>query len=96
MTTTFTHKDLCIIAAKWLKNTLKCTISINEPKGIKENPWTGNSYLDMYYATKDSIGEWKSPELLPGCVNGEYHEASPAFTKDAGASRRHLCQRESG
>lgn len=38
MTSPFTHKELCIIAATWLKNTLKCTISINEPKGIKENP----------------------------------------------------------
>lgn len=38
MSSPFTHKELCIIAAKWLKNTLKCTISINEPKGIRENP----------------------------------------------------------
>jgi len=32
------HRDLCIIASEWLKKSLRCTISIYEPKGIKENP----------------------------------------------------------
>lgn len=33
-----THRELCLLAAKWLKKDLRCTISIHEPKGIKENP----------------------------------------------------------
>lgn len=33
-----THRELCELAAKWLKKDLRCTISIHEPKGISENP----------------------------------------------------------
>ena len=33
-----THRELCILGSDWLKKALRCTISIYEPKGIKENP----------------------------------------------------------
>lgn len=33
-----THRELCILGSEWLKKSLRCTISIYEPKGIKENP----------------------------------------------------------
>jgi hypothetical protein len=33
-----THRELCEIGSKILKTKLKCTVSIHEPKGIKENP----------------------------------------------------------
>ncbi len=32
------HKELCELGAKILKTKLKCTVSIHEPKGLKENP----------------------------------------------------------
>lgn len=32
------HKELCEIGAKILKTKLKCTVSIHEPRGLKENP----------------------------------------------------------
>lgn len=53
-----THRELCLLAAKWLKKDLRCTISIHEPKGIKENPdaigwrfvWGG--YLNLISSAK--------------------------------------------
>lgn len=52
MTEKITHRELCLLASAWLKKGLKCTVSIHEPKGIKENPdaigwrysWGGASY----------------------------------------------------
>lgn len=32
------HKELCEIGAKILKTKFKCTVSIHEPRGLKENP----------------------------------------------------------
>ncbi len=32
------HRELCILASKWLKKECRCTVAIFEPKGIKENP----------------------------------------------------------
>ena len=37
-TNKLTHRELCEISAKILKTKLKCTVSIHEPKGLKENP----------------------------------------------------------
>ena len=50
--------------------------------GKKENPWTGNSYLDLYQMKKDANGQWMKPEVLKGDINGPYHEGPAAFTKD--------------
>lgn len=43
--------------------------------------WTGNSFLDMYSATKQS-GVWGEVEKLNGAVNGKYHEGPAAFSPD--------------
>lgn len=37
-TNKISHRELCEIGAKILKTKLKCTVSIHEPKGLKENP----------------------------------------------------------
>lgn len=51
-------------------------------RGSKQNPWTGNSYLDLYYMEKDTGGNWLSPVLLEGDVNGRFHEGPATFTED--------------
>ncbi|NOQ74341.1 MAG: OmpA family protein [Crocinitomix sp.] len=51
-------------------------------KGNKQNPWTGNSYLDLYYIEKDQNGNWLSPELLNGDINGRFHEGPATFSTD--------------
>ena len=48
----------------------------------KQSPWTGQSYLDLYFAEKDKEGHWLSPQLLKGKVNGRYHEGPAAFNKE--------------
>jgi peptidoglycan-associated lipoprotein len=50
--------------------------------GQKKSAWTGNSYLDLYYMEKDSSGNWLSPELLKGDINGRFHEGPATFTED--------------
>ncbi len=50
--------------------------------GRKQNPWTGNSYLDLYKMEKDPEGNWMSPELLKGDVNGRFHEGPASFSQD--------------
>lgn len=47
-----------------------------------ENPWTGNSYLDLYYMEKGEEGKWLSPLLLQGEINDKYHEGPLTFSKD--------------
>lgn len=50
--------------------------------GRKTNPWTGNSYLDLYYMEKDTNGNWLSPVLLEGDINGRFHEGPATFNKE--------------
>lgn len=56
--------------------------STPEFRGNKQNPWTGNSYLDLYFTQKDASGKWISPVLLKGQVNGQYHEGPATFNKE--------------
>jgi peptidoglycan-associated lipoprotein len=50
--------------------------------GRKTTAWTGNSYLDLYQMEKDPNGEWLSPQLLQGDINGRYHEGPASFSAD--------------
>ena len=46
------------------------------------NPWTGDSYLDLYQMNKDKNGNWSEAELLKGDVNGRLHEGTATFSND--------------
>jgi peptidoglycan-associated lipoprotein len=47
------------------------------------DPYTGNSFIDLYYIKKDkATGKWSAPEALKGGVNSEYHDAFATFTQD--------------
>jgi outer membrane protein OmpA-like peptidoglycan-associated protein len=50
--------------------------------GRKTAAWTGNSYLELYTMKKDEDGNWLSPELLKGDVNGRFHEGPASFSPD--------------
>jgi outer membrane protein OmpA-like peptidoglycan-associated protein len=50
--------------------------------GRKTAAWTGNSYLELYTMQKDEDGNWLSPELLKGDVNGRFHEGPATFSPD--------------
>lgn len=52
-----------------------------EEKKSRKNPWTGNSYLDLYYTEKDASGKWLPPQSLSGGINGKYHEGPASFNK---------------
>ncbi len=50
--------------------------------GRKTSAWTGNSYLDLYTMKRDVEGNWLSPELLQGDINGRFHEGPATFSTD--------------
>ena len=50
--------------------------------GRNKNPWTGDSYLDLYQMKKSDDGTWLKPELLNGDINGRFHEGPATFTED--------------
>ncbi|UPT68695.1 MAG: OmpA family protein [Sphingobacteriales bacterium JAD_PAG50586_3] len=48
----------------------------------KVNPWTGNSYLDLYYTENKGTNKWTEPALIGGQVNGPFHEGPSVVSKD--------------
>jgi peptidoglycan-associated lipoprotein len=48
----------------------------------KRNPWTGNSFLDLYSASPSDNGPWGPPKALPGAVNGRFHDGPATFSAD--------------
>lgn len=64
------------------KDGIVFTGSTKEKKHKKQSPWTGMSYLDLYFTQQDEKGNWISPTLLKGEINGEYHEGPATFNKE--------------
>jgi len=51
-----------------------------KPLGFeKRNPWTGNSYFDVFYSEKISDGVWTSPGILNGVLNSNYHDGPGVY-----------------
>ncbi len=46
------------------------------------NPWTGYSFLDIFYTKKDANGNWEIPEKFGEVLNGPFHEGTATFNKD--------------
>lgn len=46
------------------------------------NPWTGYSFLDLFYVEKDQEGNWEIPEKFGDNLNGPFHDGSPVFNED--------------
>lgn len=63
------------------KDGMVCTAEKEVSLNSKRNPWTGKSFLDMYFMQKDKDGKWLAPQLLKGQINGQYHEGPASFTK---------------
>ena len=45
------------------------------------NPWTGYSYLDMYYMEKGPTGDWEAPEPFDYTLNSRFHDGPATFNK---------------
>jgi peptidoglycan-associated lipoprotein len=48
--------------------------------GEKINPWTGNSYLDIYYNYREN-GIWQTEAPVGGDMDGKFHEGPVTFNK---------------
>lgn len=46
------------------------------------NPWTGYSYLDLYYLEQDDKGVWDIPVPFDETLNGRFHDGPAVFNKD--------------
>ena len=51
-------------------------------QGIEIDQRTGESFQDIFFATRDSKGKWSEPERLTYRINTEFNEATPILTKD--------------
>ncbi len=45
------------------------------------NPWTGYSYLDMFYMEKKSDGNWDIAEKFTENLNGKFHDGPATFNE---------------
>ncbi len=52
-------------------------------KGVQTYHWTGQPFLDLYFAKKDKDGNLGTPEKIGGDVNGIYHDGPCAFIGDS-------------
>ncbi len=43
------------------------------------NPWTGYSFLDMFYIEKDASGNWEIAENFSPELNGKFHDGPASF-----------------
>lgn len=43
------------------------------------NPWTGYSFLDMFYMEKDKNGNWDIPKEFSSELNGRFHDGPATF-----------------
>ena len=50
-------------------------------EGVAENPWTNNSYYDIYYSIKKD-GEWGTQIPFDLNINGKFHEGPITFNAD--------------
>lgn len=48
--------------------------------GGKTNPWTGNSFYDIYYNHQEN-GEWQQQQKFGGKVSGQFHEGPVTFNE---------------
>jgi len=46
------------------------------------NPWTGYSFLDMYYTVKDDEGNWTIPKKFDENLNGPFHDGTSTFNAE--------------
>lgn len=45
------------------------------------NPWTGYSFLDMFYTQKDNSGNWEIPSNFSETLNGPFHDGPATFNQ---------------
>lgn len=64
------------------KDGMVCTAEREVSLTSKRNPWTGKSFLDLYFTQKDQEGKWIAPQVLRGQINGQYHEGPATFSSD--------------
>ncbi len=59
---------------------------VSKEKEEKAYGWTGNNYLNLYFAEEEnpdnSIPEYSTPRLSPGLPNQEWHDGPVTFSSD--------------
>lgn len=47
-----------------------------------DSDFTNGHYSDLYFAKTDGEGNYSTPQLLEGDINGKYHDGTATFTSD--------------
>lgn len=51
-------------------------------RAASTNPWTGYSFLDLYYIDRDNQGHWNIPRDFSTVLNGPFHDGPATFNSD--------------
>lgn len=51
-------------------------------RAASTNPWTGYSFLDLFYIDKDASGNWNIPREFSTVLNGPFHDGPATFNSD--------------
>ena len=60
--------------------------------GPKEDPKTGESFMDLFFAERDKKGKWSTPQPLNNTVNTPSNEGVVCFDKDFGTMYYTFCE----
>ncbi|WP_317164483.1 OmpA family protein [Pontibacter fetidus] len=69
----------------------------NTKEKVEQYAWTGNGYIQMYFAPAKSDTSWGAPEILPSAINTRYHNGPGVFHEKDKAlyfTRTHAVRRE--
>jgi peptidoglycan-associated lipoprotein len=60
--------------------------------GSGEDPITGESFTDLFFAERDNKGKWSAPAPAAGSINSKSNEGAACFSKDYGDIYYTLCE----
>ncbi len=72
-------------------------LTASEQKKVERYAWTGNGYIQMYFAPAKTDSTWSTPEKLPSSINTSYHNGPAIFHEPEQTlyfTRTHAVRRE--
>lgn len=84
--------DYCLTYASKKNDELVFSSTRQAATGGTEDPKTGESFADVFFAERDKKGKFSVPQPITGNVNTPSHEGACAFDKDFGVMFYTLCK----
>jgi peptidoglycan-associated lipoprotein len=74
--------SISMFGETFYKNGLVFAAETEIQSAATTNPWTGYSFLDMFYVEKTGTGTYQAHEQLDPIFNSKYHDGPASFSKD--------------